>query len=131
MKKDEIPQDPGALGKIAKELSYVVDENGNYTTGFSTGWEIKMKALDVAWENVEKRIAEAKQKVLNGEASPLLYYMELKLMDVEIVAGYTGFWKWQGKKHLKPEVFKKLPDRKLEKYAKLFEISKEQLSQVS
>ncbi|MBN8788598.1 MAG: hypothetical protein J0I84_16030 [Terrimonas sp.] len=131
MKKDEIPQDPGALGKIAKELSYVVDENGNYTTGFSTGWEIKMKALDVAWENVEKRIAEAKQKVLNGEASPLLYYMELKLMDVEIVAGYTGFWKWQVKKHLKPEVFKKLPDRKLEKYAKLFEISKEQLSQVS
>lgn len=131
MKKDEIPQDPGALGKIAKELSYVVDENGNYTTGFSTGWEIKMKALDVAWENVEKRIAEAKQKVLNGEASPLLYYMELKLMDVEIVAGYTGFWKWQIKKHLKPEVFKKLPDRKLEKYAKLFEISKEQLSQVS
>lgn len=131
MKKDEIPQDPGALGKIAKELSYVVDENGNYTTGFSTGWEIKMKALDVAWENVEKRITEAKQKVLNGEASPLLYYMELKLMDVEIVAGYTGFWKWQVKKHLKPEVFKKLPNRKLEKYARLFEISKEQLSQVS
>ncbi|MFT3750860.1 MAG: hypothetical protein QM768_21280 [Agriterribacter sp.] len=131
MKKDEIPQDPGALGKIAKEVSYVVDDNGNYTTGFSTGWEIKMKALDVAWEDVEKRIAEAKQKVLNGEASPLLYYMELKLMDVEIVSGYTGFWKWQVKKHLKPEVFKKLPERKLEKYAKLFEISKEHLLQIS
>lgn len=131
MKKNEIPQDPGALGKIAKELSYVVDDNGNYTTGFSTGWEIKMKALDVAWENVEKRIAEAKQKVLNGEASPLLYYMELKLMDAEIVSGYTGFWKWQVKKHLNPEVFRKLPGRKLEKYAKLFEVSKEQLLQIS
>ncbi|MFT3945544.1 MAG: hypothetical protein QM763_01110 [Agriterribacter sp.] len=131
MKKDEIPQDPGALGKIAKELSYVVDDNGNYTTGYSTGWEIKMKALDVAWNDVEKRIAEAKQKVLNGEASPLLYYMELKLMDIEIVSGYTGFWKWQVKKHLKPEVFKKLPGRKLEKYAKIFEVTVAQLQQIS
>ena len=131
MKKDEIPQDPGALGRIAKEVSYVVDENGNYTTGLSSGWEIKIKALDVAWEDVEKRIADAKQKVLNGEASPLLYYMELKLMDIEIVAGYTGFWKWQVKKHLKPEVFKKLSDRKLEKYAKVFEITKEQLLHIS
>lgn len=131
MKKDEIPQDPGALGKIAKELSYVVDENGNYITGHSTGWEIKMKALDVAWEDVEKRIAHAKQKVLQGEASPLLYYMEKKLMDIEIVAGYTGFWKWQVKRHLKPHVFNKLPDRKLEKYAKVFEITREQLMQIS
>lgn len=131
MKKDEIPQDPGALGKIAKELSYVVDEKGNYTTGLSSGWEVKMKALDVAWEDVEKRIEEAKQKVLRGEASPILYYMELKLMDIEIVAGYTGFWRWQIKKHLKVEIFKKLPDRKLEKYAKVFEITKEQLLQIS
>lgn len=131
MKKDEIPQDPGALGRIAKEVSYAVDENGNYTTGLSSGWEVKMNALDVAWQDVEKRIAEAKQKVSNGEASPLLYYMELKLMDIEIVAGYTGFWKWQVKKHLNPGVFKKLPDRKLEKYAKVFEITKEQLLQIS
>lgn len=131
MKKDEIPQDPGALGRIAKEVSYAVDENGNYTTGLSSGWEVKMNALDVAWQDVEKRIAEAKQKVSNGEASPLLYYMELKLMDIEIVAGYTGFWKWQVKKHLNPVVFKKLPDRKLEKYAKVFEITKEQLLQIS
>ena len=130
MKKDEIPQDPGALGKIGKELSYVVDENGNYTTGLSSGWEVKMKALDVAWEDVEKRIELAKQKVLNGEASPILYYMELKLMNIEIVAGYTGFWRWQIKKHLKVETFKKLPDRKLEKYAKVFEITKEQLLQI-
>ncbi|MCC6286289.1 MAG: hypothetical protein IT249_00240 [Chitinophagaceae bacterium] len=131
MKKDEIPQDPGALGRIAKEVSYVVDENGNYTTGLSTGWEIKMKALDVAWNDVEKRITEAKQKVLNGEASPLLYYMELKLMDIEIVSGYTGFWKWQVKKHLKPEVFKKLSDSKLNKYARVFEITVAELQQIS
>jgi hypothetical protein len=130
MKINEIPQDPGALGKIAKEMAYAVDENGKYTTALSTGWEIKMKALDVAWEDVEKRIAEARSKVLSGEASPLLYYMELKLMDVGIVSGYTGFWKWQVKRHLKPSVFNKLSAKKLDKYARLFEVSREQLMHI-
>jgi len=130
MKINEIPQDPGALGKIAKEMAYAVDENGKYTTALSTGWDIKMKALDVAWEDVEKRIADAREKVLNGVASPLLYYMELKLMDIVIVAGYTGFWKWQVKRHLRPSVFNKLSGKKLDKYARLFEISREQLMHV-
>ena len=130
MKISEIPQDPGALGKIAKEVAYAVDENGKYTTALSTGWEIKMKALDIAWEDVEKRIAAARQKVLNGDASPLLYYMELKIMDVTVVSGYTGFWKWQVKRHLKPSVFNKLSGKKLDKYAHLFEVSKEQLMHI-
>ena len=130
MKISEIPHDPGALGKIAKEVAYAVDENGKYTTALSTGWEIKMKALDIAWEDVEKRIAAARQKVLNGDASPLLYYMELKIMDVTVVSGYTGFWKWQVKRHLKPSVFNKLSGKKLDKYAHLFEVSREQLMHI-
>ena len=130
MKINDIPQDPGALGKIAREMAYAVDENGKYTTALSTGWEIKMKALDVAWEDVEKRIVDARKKVQNGMASPLLYYMELKLMDIVIVSGYTGFWKWQVKRHLKPSVFNKLSSKKLDKYARLFEISREQLMHI-
>lgn len=130
MKLNEIPQDPGAFGKVGKEMTYATDENGKYATSLSTGWEIKMKALDVAWEDVEKRIADAKQQVLDGKASPLLYYMELKLMNVEIVAGYTGFWKWQVKRHLKPFVFNKLPAKKLDRYARLFEVSAEQLRNI-
>jgi hypothetical protein len=127
MKKDEIPHDLGALGKITKELCYAVDESGKYTTELSEGWEVKENALDVAWHDVENRIAFAKQKVLNKEASPLLYFMELKLMDIPIVAAYTGFWKWQVKRHLKPSVFKKLPDRKLSRYAAIFETSVDDL----
>lgn len=127
MKKEEIPQDDGALNKLTKELSYAVDEKGNYTTLLSSGWEVKTKALDVAWSDIEKRIHDAKQKVLNGEASPLLYFMELKLMDPAIVASYTGFWKWTIKRHMKPMVFKKLSDKKLQKYAAVFEVSIDEL----
>lgn len=127
MKKEEIPQDDGALHKLTKELSYAIDEKGNYTTSLSSGWEVKTKALDVAWSDIEKRINDARQKVVNGEASPLLYFMELKLMDLAIVASYTGFWKWQIKRHLKPAVFKKLSEKKLRKYAAVFEVSADEL----
>ena len=80
--------------------------------------------------DVEKRINDARQRVLRGEASPLLYFMELKLMDTAIVASYTGFWKWQIKRHLKPGVFKKLPEKKLKKYADVFELTVEELKNV-
>lgn len=127
MKKEDIPQDPSALNKLTKEVVYAVDSSGNYTTELSTGWEVKATALNVAWEDIEQRIAKAKQKVLNNEASPLLYFIELRLMDIGIVSAYTGFWKWTIKKHLKPAVFKNLSEEKLEKYARAFNVSVEEL----
>ena len=123
MKKNELPQDPSVLDKFTKDLVYVVDDSGNYTTGLSRGWEIKATALNIAWDDIEQRITEAKQKVLDGQASPVLFFMELRLMDPGIVAAYTGFWQWQVKRHLKPAVFKKLSDKKLMKYAEVFDVS--------
>ena len=127
MKKEEIPQDDGALNKLTKEVVYAVDSSGNYTTDLSTGWEVKATALDVAWKDIEKRIEDARQKVLNNQASPVLYFMELRLMDIGIVSAYTGFWKWTIKQHLKPAVFKNLPVKKLQRYADVFNVTVEEL----
>ena len=127
MKKEEIPQDLGALGKITGEVVYAVDETGKYTTVLSNGWEVKSSALDVAWKDVEQRIQAAHEKVIRKQASPILFFMELRVMDIGIVAAYTGFWKWQVKNHLKYAVFEKLPEKKLAKYAALFEVSPEEL----
>jgi len=80
MKKEEIPQDKGALDKFTKEIAYVVDKEGKYTTGQSIGWEVKTEALNIAWHDVVKKTEEAKQKVLKGQASPILYFMEKKIM---------------------------------------------------
>ncbi len=123
MQKKNLPQDPSVLDKFTKDLVYVVDESGNYTTGLSRGWEVKATALNLAWEDIEQRILDAKRKVMSGEASPILFFTELRLMDVSILAAYTGFWKWQVRRHMKPSVFKKLSDQKLAKYATVFEIS--------
>ena len=123
MKKEDVPQDLGSLGKITKEVCYATDGSGKYTTELSRGWDVKTSALEVAWQDIEERVAAARARVLKNEVSPLLYFMELKLMDIKVVAAYTGFWQWQVKKHLKPAVFQKLSDRKLRRYAEVFEVS--------
>jgi hypothetical protein len=123
MKKDEVPQDLGALGKITKELCYATDSTGKYVAEQSIGWEVKKSALDVAWGAIEKRVAAAREKVLKNEASPVLFFMEYRLMDMPILAGYTGFWQWQVKRHMQPESFKQLSTSKLQKYADAFNVS--------
>lgn len=123
MKKENIPQDPGGLHNFTKEVCYAVDSSGNYVTALSSGWDVKTTALNVAWQDIEQRISTARQKVLNKQASPLLFFMELRLMDTGIVSAYTGFWKWQVKRHLKPAVFEKLSEKKLQQYAAAFNVS--------
>ena len=127
MKKEDIPQDNSTLAPYTKELCYAVDQSGNYVTELSKGWEVKMNALDVAWQDIEERVAAARQKVLNNEASPILFFMEKRLMDMPIITGYTGFWAWQVKRHLKPAMFKKLSAKKIQRYADAFNVSVEDL----
>lgn len=127
MKKKDIPQDDSGLKGFTKELYYAENEEGEYTTALSQGWEVKSKALDVAWEDIHERIEEARIKVEAGEASPILFFMELRLMDIGLVSSYTGFWKWTVKRNLKPNKFKKLSQKKLVKYAEAFNISVEEL----
>ena len=127
MKKEEIPQDDGALNKLTKEVVYAIDGSGKYSSELSTGWDVKTKALDLAWEDIEKRIEAARQKVLSNEASPILYFLELRLMDMGILSAYTGFWKWTIKKHLKPSAFKNLSQQKLQQYADAFNVTVEEL----
>jgi len=126
-----VPQDVSALGKLTKEVCYATDSDGKYTTALSSGWDVKITALDTAWGDIDKRIASARQQVLDGKASQLLFFMEYRLMDVGIVAGYTGFWKWQIKRHLKPDVFNKLSDNQLQKYAEAFNIKVEDLKSMT
>lgn len=129
MKKEEIPQDKSALGSVSKELCYAVDKDGNYVTGLSTGWEVKASALDLAWKDIDKRIEGIQQQIRDRELSPLAYFMELRLMDFQLLAAYSGFWEWQIKRHLKPAIFEKLSVAKLEKYAKAFQVTVDELKQ--
>lgn len=130
MKKSEIPQDKGPLNGWTREVCYAKNDQGKYERGLSSGWSVKSDALGSAWEDVDQKVAEALELVRKGKKSPVYYYMELKLMDVSVLAHYTGFWKWRVRRHLSPQVFKKISDNVLQKYADVFEISIEQLKNV-
>ena len=131
MKKEDVPQDLSSLGKLTTEICYATDESGKYTTQQSRGWDVKIGALDVTWENVEKRMKEATEKMEKGEVSPLLYFMEKNVMDLAILSDYTGFWKWRIRRHLKPAVFSKLSDKALQKYAEVFSSTVEELKKMN
>jgi cation transport regulator ChaB len=127
MKKKDVPQDKSGLVDFTREVYYAENDKGEYTTALSSGWEIKSEALNVAWDDIKERVEDAEQKVTAGVASPILFFMELRLMDLGLVASYTGFFKWQIKRHLKPEVFRKLSEKRLKKYAEAFNITIKQL----
>jgi hypothetical protein len=127
MKKEDVPQDPSALVGVTRDVCYVKDKDGKYTTDLSIGWDVKKQALDNAWDDIKERVEAAALQVKNGEISPIFYFMEKKLMDLTLLSSYTGFWKWTIKRHFKPSVFKNLNDTKLATYAKAFDMSVEEL----
>ena len=127
MKKEDLPQDPGALDKFTREVCYVKNDDGKYETALSRGWEVKKDALDSAWVDVNERIEDARQAVIRGEKSPIYYFMELRLMDITVLSGYTGFFGFFIKRHMKSSVFKDLSENKLAKYAQAFDISVNEL----
>lgn len=128
MKKDEVPQDEGSLAKVGvNELCYAVDENGNYTTAQSSGWDVKTAALDESMRLIEERVQETNKQIAEGKLSPIAYFMELHRMDLPILASYVGIHRWFVKRHFNPKRFQKLSNKTLIKYADVFNISVEEL----
>lgn len=128
MKKEQVPQDDGSLSKKdIHELCYAVDENGNYTTVQSSGWDVKSAALDESMQLIEERINETKKDIANGKLSPIAYFMEVHRMDLSILASYAGIHRWFVKRHFHPKRFRKLSDKTLKKYADVFDISVDEL----
>jgi hypothetical protein len=128
MKKQDLPQDESNLKSAnMTEVLYVTDENDNYTTANSTGWDAKKAALDESMELIYERIEEAKNDVAQNKVSPIVYFMELNKMDLGVLASYVGMWQWRVKRHFKPNIFKTLSETKLKKYAEAFGISVNEL----
>jgi hypothetical protein len=132
MKTNELPQDKSNLTSAnMNDLCYVVDENGNYTTKQSSGWSPKTLVLNKALELIEERVQNIKQKVIDKELSPIVYYMELNRMDLSVLAAYFGKWKWIVRRHFKPSNFNKLSSKSLKKYADIFNISIDELKDIT
>jgi len=131
MKVNEVPQDARFLkNTVIRDVSYAIDEEGNYTPVISEGWEVKNDALGITWDDIGEKCEEIREKVLAGQLSPLAYHLERNIMDISLFAKYTRQNTRKVKKHLKPEFFKILDDSVLQKYAEVLRISIEELKTV-
>jgi hypothetical protein len=130
MLKKNVPQDGGILDGW-HEISYAIDNDGSYVLAPSVGWEPANIANKQAWEFINKQLIHVVERIHAQELSPLAYYMVKNQMDTNLLAKYVRLPRWRVRRHLKPSVFRCLKNSILERYAKIFGISVEQLFDVS
>ena len=131
MNKEQVPQDEENLneGKLAK-LYYATDDKGHYVKVNSIGWEPETVAMQQAWDVVNNEVEDARERVIKGKASPLLYYLKKNIMTPGLVASYVGTLSLIVKLHCRPFFFKRLSRKTLEKYAYTFRISVDELTDI-
>lgn len=126
MKAKEVPQEESVL-EGNRRACYAEDEHGRYVVVPSKGWEVEKIVNAQAHAEIDKHVEEARQEVLRGEASPLKYHMLKCQMTPGLLSATAGLWRWQVRRHFKPEVFARLKRPMLERYADAMKMSVEEL----
>ncbi|MEI6681987.1 MAG: hypothetical protein WCO44_05140 [Bacteroidota bacterium] len=119
----------GEMGKF-RELSYSYNEGGSFEKTVGFHGEADRVVLEQAWDLFKERIEDARQRVLSGKASPIVFYMEKNLLDPLNLSMMSGISLWRVKWHCKPASFKRLGNKTLQKYAAAFNLTIDQLRSV-
>jgi len=126
MKRKDVPQDKGLFGHW-HGINYAVDDQGRYTKVPSAGWTPQSIANELSWEPFREAAEDARVEVQDGRKSPLAYYMACHLMDAALLARYVGLPAWRVRRHLRPDIFRKLKPGLIRRYAKVFGMDTEEL----
>jgi hypothetical protein len=127
MLKDEVPQQDAKAFMGHSKALYALDKDGHYTIVPSSGWEAEEIVLDQAIHEYDQAAIKARARVLAGETSPMEYHMCKRRMDILLLAQSSGYFQWQVRRALRPEIFKSLSPSKLQRYAEALGLSIEQL----
>lgn len=123
MKIRDVPQDDNKTyqGHGTKAV-YAVDESGAYTKTTTSGWNVEEVVLRDVLADFERLAADARQRALDGQSSPIEYFVYKRYMDIPALADAMGMSRWKVKRHLKPRIFQKLSDEVLGRYADLLRV---------
>jgi hypothetical protein len=127
MKTDEVPQETAKTYGGVKKLLYAVDDKGEYTEVRSAGWEVETYVTLAAVDEINRLRNEALERARSGQTSPLEFHMYDRRMEPATLAAASGIWAWRVKRHFKPDVFAKLDEKILARYAETMGISVEDL----
>lgn len=130
MRDRDVPQEGNATLGGHRKAVYALAEDGKLGIVPSRGWEAEEIVTRQAVEDLERRAEAARARALAGEASSLEYHMYRARMDVALLSQTTGLWRWRVRRHLRPQVFDRLPQRLRRRYAEALGISLEALGKV-
>ncbi len=131
MKVNDVPQDDVFdYSQGIKKGNYALDDKGKYVMVLSKGWVVDEMSNRMAYDEYKTKEEEVRQAVLAGKKSPLAYYMELRQMTPKILGQTAGIATFRVKRHLRPEIFAKLKEAVLDRYAKALAITSEELKTV-
>lgn len=130
MDRQDVPQDAVATYGGLRKLMYAVDEDGHYGGVTSSGWEAESFATELAVSELRRQTEEAWQRARNGATAPLEYHMLARRMDFDTLVHVTGLWRWRVRRHLRPAVFARLPERVLRRYAEALDMDIASLRQL-
>jgi hypothetical protein len=122
MRERDVPQEGNATLAGHRKAVYAVGEDGKLHIVPSRGWEVEEVVTRQAVEDLERRAREAR--------SPLEYHMYRARMDPAMLAGAAGIWRWRVRRHLRPQVFARLPVRLRRRYAEALGVTLEALERV-
>jgi hypothetical protein len=123
MKQDEVPQDAVPYYGSARRAVYATDGDGRYATVASSGWTAEEIVNADAVGEFEALAQQALSRARSGAASPLEYHMYARRMDLPTLAQTTGYFRFTVKRHLQPQRFARLSQKRLAAYADALGIS--------
>ncbi len=131
MKVKDVPQDNTVeYYEGVRRACYAIDDDGKYVIVPSNGWEAEELVNGLAVKELAVNLEKTRKAVLAGEKSPLAYHMERRQMIPDILGKTAGIAVFRVKRHLRPEIFTRLKDSLLERYAKALAITMEELKTV-
>ena len=126
--KNQTTDDNELIYTYNREVFYHFDKEKGFTQKVEYQNPNNQVIIKQSWDAAERRLDEVKQQVIIGKLSPIAYYMEKILMEVPMLAAYMEISKWRIRRHMKNKVFKKLKPEVLKKYASVFNIPVEKLT---
>jgi len=126
MKKINIPQEQNSTLDGQQKVMYAPNDNGEFEK-FNYGSDVEEYATKLAVEEYELLMKESLQNIKNNISSPIEYFMYKNRMDIPTLTSIVGMFGFRVKRHLRADIYKKLNDKILNKYAIAFQIDLEEL----
>lgn len=130
MDVDAVPQEGNRTLGGHRRAMYARDKDGRMVIVPSRGGEVDETVTLQALGRINELAEEARARVVAGTSSPLEYWMYAQRLDFPQLSQVTGFWKWRIRRHVRPEIFARLPLKALERYAGVMGITVEQLKRL-